>query len=186
MIRKFKQLIQSIIFRLRGDHTTEQLIKAGLKVGTNFHRMIGVIIDPAHCHHIVIGDNVTLAPRVHILAHDASTINHLGYAKIGNINIGNNVFVGADSIILPCVTIGHDSIIGANSTVTHDIPPRTVAAGQPARIICPLDEFLDKHRKLMESRPVFGEEYSVRSHPSIEMLHDMHNKLEDGGPGYIR
>lgn len=42
-------------------------------MGDNFHAQEGVIIDPGHCWLIEIGNNVTLAPRVHILAHDAST-----------------------------------------------------------------------------------------------------------------
>lgn len=181
-----RELLQKIIFRLRGDHTTSQLIERGLQVGSNFHRMVGVIIDPAHCHHIKIGNNVTLAPRVHILAHDASLINHLGYARIGNVNIGDNVFIGAGSVILPCVTIGNDSIIGANSTVTHDIPPRTVYAGQPAKYICSLEDFLAKHKRQMAVRPVYGEEFSLRANPSLELRKKMYDELSDGKPGYLK
>ena len=42
---------------------------------------------------------MTLAPRVHILAHDASTKNYLNFTKIGRVNIGNNVFIGAESVV---------------------------------------------------------------------------------------
>ena len=83
-------LIKEFVYRLRGEYTTEKLIKMGLRVGVNFNRLNGVIIDPAHCWLITIGDNVTLAPRVHILAHDASTKNYLNFTKIGRVNIGNN------------------------------------------------------------------------------------------------
>ena len=68
-----KQLIKELIYRIRGEYTTERLIKMGLKVGDNFKRLNGVILDPSHCWLISIGDNVTMAPRVHVLAHDAST-----------------------------------------------------------------------------------------------------------------
>lgn len=71
--------------------------------------MHGTILDPSHCWLITIGDNVTMAPRVHILAHDASTCHHLGYARIGRIDIGNNVFIGADTVVLPGVYIGSNS-----------------------------------------------------------------------------
>ncbi len=181
-----KKLIRSLIYRLRGDHTTEYLVKHGLRIGKNFHRMVGVIIDPAHCHHILIGDNVTLAPRVHLLAHDASTIVHLGYARIGNIRIGDNVFVGADTLVLPGVTIGHDSIVGANSTVVHDVPPKMVVAGNPARIICTLDEFLSKQKNRMDECPIYGEEYSVRSRPDIETLRTMFREVEKSKYGFIK
>lgn len=66
MFEKVKSLI-------RGTINLDKLIKQGLVIGENFHAQEGVIIDPGHCWLIEIGSNVTLAPRVHILAHDAST-----------------------------------------------------------------------------------------------------------------
>ena len=116
-----KRLIKKILFRIRGDHTTEELINNGLKVGENFSRLNGVILDPAHCWLIEIGNNVTLAPNVHILAHDASTVFYLGYAKIGRVVIGDNVFIGASTVVLPGVSIGDNTVIGANSTVTKSL-----------------------------------------------------------------
>ena len=97
--------LKEIIYRLRGEYTTEKLIKMGLKVGRNFGRLNGVILDPSHCWLISIGDNVTMAPRVHILCHDASTKQFLGYTKIGRVDIGDNVFIGAESVVLPGVSI---------------------------------------------------------------------------------
>ena len=75
--------IKEFVYRLRGEYTTERLIKMGMKVGKNFGRLNGVILDPSHCWLIEIGDNVTMAPRVHVLCHDASTKQFLGYTKIG-------------------------------------------------------------------------------------------------------
>lgn len=92
----------------------------GLTVGKNFNIQEGCIIDPGHCWLISIGDHVTLAPRVHILAHDASTKIFLGYTKIGKVNIGNNVFIGSQTTILPNVCIEDNVIIGSNSVVTKD------------------------------------------------------------------
>ncbi len=185
MLSKLKNIFKKLVYRMRGTHTTEELIDAGLRVGCNFVPMVGCIIDPAHCHHIVIGDDVTFGPRVHILAHDASLKRHLGYARIANVNIGNRVFIGADTVVMPGVTIGDDAIVGANSTVTRSIPPRTVVAGSPARVICSLDEYLARHREAMKTRPVFGEEYSLRSNPSIARRREMYDRLSDGGNGYI-
>ena len=96
--------IKELLYRLRGEYTTEKLISMGMTVGTNFKRLHGVILDPAHCWLITIGDNVTMAPRVHILCHDASTKQFLNYTKIGNVTIGDNVFIGAKSVVLPGVT----------------------------------------------------------------------------------
>ena len=135
----FRQQIKELIYRLRGEYTTEKLIKMGLKVGKNFKRLNGVILDPSHCWLISIGDNVTMAPRVHILAHDASTKFFLNYTKIGRVIIGNNVFIGAESIILPNITIGDNVIIGAGNIVTKDIPPNSIYAGNPAKIVGPVN-----------------------------------------------
>lgn len=144
------KLIRKLLAYLRGEpQNIDKLIKRGLKVGKNFHRMGGVIIDPSHCYHITIGDNVTLAPRVHILAHDTSTYMFLGKTRAANVTIGNNVFIGAGSIILPCVHIGSRVIIGAGSIVAKDIPDNSVAAGNPAKVICTIDAYLDKEKAKM-------------------------------------
>ena len=118
--------IKELVYRLRGEYTTEKLIKMGMRVGKNFGRLNGVILDPSHCWLIEIGDNVTMAPRVHILCHDASTKTFLGYTKIGRVTIGDNVFIGAGSVVLPNVKIGDNVIIGANSTVSKDVPDNVV------------------------------------------------------------
>lgn len=149
-------IFRKILEYLRGEpQHLDKLIKRGLKVGKNFHRMGGVIIDPSHCYHIMIGDNVTLAPRVHILAHDSSTFIFLGKTRAANVTIGNNVFVGAGSIILPGVHIGNRVIIGAGSIVTKDISDNSVAAGNPANVICPIDEYLEKRKAKMNTENTF-------------------------------
>ena len=58
-----------------------------------------------------------------------------GGGRKNGVVIGNGVWIGQRSIILPGVTIGEHSIIGANSVVTHDIPAYCIAAGQPAKIM---------------------------------------------------
>ena len=177
-------LIKEILYRLRGDYTTEKLVSMGMKVGKNFNRLHGTILDPDHCWLIEIGDNVTMAPRVHILCHDATTKPFLGYTKIGRVTIGDNVFVGAESVVLPGVTIGNNVVIGANSTVTHDIPDNSVAVGSPARIISTLDEYLAKERSRMETAPCYGEEYTLRKDVSMEKRMQQKQELE-GKIGYI-
>ena len=162
-------IIKEIIYRLRGDFTTEKLVSMGMKVGKNFNRLHGTILDPSHCWLIEIGDDVTLAPRVHVLCHDASTKTFMNYTKIGNVTIGNRVFIGAESVVLPGVTIGDDVVIGANSTVTHDIPSNSVAVGSPARVICTLEEYIQKEKERMKSAPVYDESYTLRKDIPMEL-----------------
>ena len=176
--------MKKFLYRLRGEVPTEELISMGMKVGKNFSRLNGVILDPSHCWLIEIGDNVTLAPRVHILCHDASTKQFLGYTKIGRVTVGNNVFIGAESVVLPGVTIGDNVIIGANSTVTHDVPSDTVVAGSPARVICSLETYLGKESKRMETAPCYGEEFTLRQNVSMEKRMEQKAAL-DGKIGYI-
>lgn len=176
--------LKELVYRLRGEYTTEKLISMGMTVGKNFKRLNGVILDPGHCWLIEIGDNVTMAPRVHILCHDASTKQHLGYTKIGRVTIGNNVFIGAESIVLPGVTIGDNVIIGANSTVTHDIPEGSVAVGSPARVICTLEAYLNKEKSRMETAPCYGEDYTLRQNVPMEKRLQQKEELT-GKIGYI-
>lgn len=85
---------------------------------------------------ITLGENVLVGPKVNIITinHDPDPENRS--ATYGRpVVIGDNVWIGINSTILPCVSIGCGAIIGANSVVTKDVPPMTVVAGNPARII---------------------------------------------------
>lgn len=136
---------------IRPDHLKE-LKRRGLVVGKCFSMMGEVIVDPSHCELIAIGDNVTLAPRVHILAHDASTNIFLGYSRTGHVRIGSRVFVGAGAIILPNVIIGDDVIIGAGSVVTKDLKGGYVYAGNPATRIKTISQFKTENETKRRNR----------------------------------
>lgn len=177
--------LSDLKYRLRGEVSTKQLIEQGMKIGKNFERMNNVLIDDSHAWLIEIGDNVTLAPRVHILAHDASTKKFLGYTKIGHVTIGNNVFIGAEAVILPGVTIGDNTIIGANSTVTHDVPENTVVAGSPSKILSTTDEYIEKEKKRMETSPVYGSEYTLRGNITLELKRKQKQDLK-GKIGFVK
>lgn len=158
-----KKLLKRIIAWLRGEQDVNKLVKRGLVVGKDFVKMGGAIIDPSHCWHITIGDNVTLAPNVHVLAHDASTKVFLDHTRVANTKIGNNVFVGAGSIILPGVTIGNNVVVGAGSVVSKDIPDGSVAMGNPARVVKSMETFLEKNRLMMKPDNMFDEKYTLRN-----------------------
>ena len=179
-----RNLLKEFVYRLRGEYTTEKLVSMGMVVGKNFKRLNGVILDPSHCWLIEIGDDVTMAPRVHILCHDASTKTFLNYTKIGRVTIGSNVFIGAESVVLPGVTIGNNVVIGAGSIVTHDIPDGMVAMGNPARVVCSLEQYLQKERTRMEESPCYGEEYTLRKDVPMELRLKQKSELS-GKTGYI-
>lgn len=181
-----KSKLRSVLMRLRSETSTEDLIKLGLTVGKNFSRQEKTIIDQSHCWLITIGDDVTLAPRVHILAHDASTKNGLGYTRLGLVDIGNNVFIGASSVVLPGVQIGDNVVIGANSVVSSDIPANSVAVGSPARVIGQYDEYIARKKYEMGNVRCFGEEYTLKNKEfSEEKRREMKESMSEGRISYI-
>lgn len=88
---------------------------------------------------IEIGDDVVLSARAMLIdaALDPSTFAQPADRKYidGPIRIGKGAWIGAGAIILPGVTIGERSVVGAGSVVTRDVPPLSVVAGNPARVI---------------------------------------------------
>jgi len=155
----FKKIVKRAL-GIRNENTIERLKKKGLKVGTDFYMQQGCIIDESHSYHIEIGNQVSLAPNVHILAHDASTWWFLEHTKIRNTKIGNRVFIGAGSIIMPGVTIGNEVIIGAGSVVTKDVPDNCIFAGNPATFMQHTDAYIAREKGKMNSENTFGEEFS--------------------------
>lgn len=154
-------LLRKILMLLNREIPTDILIKHGMTVGANFNRQQGCFLDPSHCFLITIGNDVTMSIRVTVMAHDASTKKMLGYTKIGQVHIGNHVFIGANTTILPGVTIGDYAVIGAGSIVTHDVPARTVVAGIPAKEICSADEYVERFQLQMDETNTFGDKYRM-------------------------
>lgn len=118
-----------------------------------------IFLDPSHCCLIDVGNNVTFAPNVRLIAHDASTKQFLGFTRIGLIKIHDDCFVGDSVIFLPGVTVGPRAIIGAGSIVSKSIPADSVAVGNPARVICGLDDYLKRVRTSADQKGVLSEEY---------------------------
>lgn len=107
-------------------------ITMGERVYMNFNC---VVLDVAP---VTIGDGVFFAPNVQVYtaAHPTNPLVRVkGIEFAQSISIGNNVWVGGGSIICPGVTIGEGVTIGAGSVVTKNVPPYTVVAGNPAKII---------------------------------------------------
>jgi len=151
----------SSIMAWRRRSYLEGLVNRGLRLGRNVEIIDTFFFDPSHCFLISIGDDCTICPNVRLIAHDASTKKHLGYTKIGMIDIGEKCFLGDSVIVLPGVKIGANSIIGAGAVVTHDIPEGSVAAGNPARVIMTTNEYLEKIASVSRSKRIFDENYFI-------------------------
>lgn len=102
---------------------------------------------------IEIGEDCVITNRVRLLAHtwDAPILrryfgqdNAPESSARGEIVIGDNVFIGENSIVLPDTSIGDNTIIGAGSVVSNDIPSESVAVGNPCRVIMDLEQYNNK------------------------------------------
>lgn len=182
----FFDVVKKYVYRFRGEVDTKSLLKMGLTVGSNFRRNEHCIIDQSHCWLITIGNDVTLAPNVHILAHDASMWHDTGYTRIAPVSIGNNVFIGAGSIVLPGITIGNNVVIGAGSVVTKSVPDDCVVAGNPARCICSYDEYISKHKAYQKTKTCYSDLYTTRN-PKLtdDMKNEMVSDLSKNDFGYV-
>lgn len=164
-----KGLISLFGRRLRKWGGVNRLINRGLIVGRNFQFEKGMLIDKIYPHLITIGDDVIFSADVKVLAHDAGLRNIMGIVRIGHVTIGNRVFVGLGTIILPNVTIGDDVIVGAGSVVSRSLPSGTVCAGSPAKILCTLEEYKARILHNKDNFPIYGFEKDPLSMTNEEL-----------------
>ncbi|MEL6686867.1 MAG: DapH/DapD/GlmU-related protein [Pseudomonadota bacterium] len=83
---------------------------------------------------IHFGDNVRLGPNVGIISANHSLDDYEDHIPTDPIEIGDNVWIGMNSVVMPGVKIGNNVVIGAGSVVTRDIPPNSIAVGNPCKV----------------------------------------------------
>lgn len=128
--------------------------KLGVNLGKGTIIDLGVWFDPVAPEKISIGDFVNIAYGVSILTHFAGLNLLLEYPPLQKeVIIHDHCCICANATIIPGVEIGSGCIIGANSVVTKSIPPNSVVIGNPARIICTLEEYCLKYEKEIKSKP---------------------------------
>ena len=176
MIGKVRKLLKKLYLK--------RLEQKGLIIGNDFQMEKGCNIDANFPWLIKIGNNVTMASWVYLVAHDGAAKKQVGYSRVGKIIIGNDVFIGARSIVMPNVTIGNNSIVGANSVVTKDVPEGVVVAGNPAKPILTIEEYKNKLELKMRNNPIYEFECTISGGIEKEKMEKMKQELTHTG-GFI-
>lgn len=142
----FLRRVRSILFLLPAWFAPHKSLRVlchrlrGVKIGRGVEIGYFCIIGNVHPHMVHIEDGAVVTARSTILEHDNSYYyTGVGPVRLGEVHIGRRAFIGIGSLILPGVTVGAGSIVGAMSLVNRDVPEHCVVAGTPARVIRRLD-----------------------------------------------
>lgn len=155
------RLVHRIVYGSRTDSVSyiAYLKKLGISIGegTVIYDPESTIVDVQNPALLSIGHDVRITAKSVILTHDYSwsvVANQTGecLGGVAPVKIGNNVFIGMSTIILPGITIGDNVIVGAGSIVSRDLPSNSVCVGSPARMIMTLDEFREKKLRSIGNR----------------------------------
>lgn len=172
-----KKILKKILGRK--NENIKDLRKRGVKIGENVD-ILNSTIDIGHGFLISIGNNVTITGAT-ILAHDASTKKPLGFSKVGKVEIGNDVFIGINAIVLMNTKICDKVIIGAGAVVTGEIPSNSVVVGNPFKIISSYDDYIEKNQQKMKTAHIFN---TICSKKTKQQKLEMIDKIKIGKTAY--
>lgn len=141
-------------FFTRGGYRKHKWLKlCGTKIGegTKITCSLDAFPEP---YMVELGNKVYVSDGVSFMTHDGALSwmsRAMGYTdkrtdKIGKIVVKDNCFIGAKAVIMQNVTIGNNCIVGMGAIVTKDVPDNSVVAGVPAKVVCSIEDFLDKHK----------------------------------------
>ncbi|MEP7242300.1 MAG: acyltransferase [Gammaproteobacteria bacterium] len=137
--------IRAVYLRFR----LERYIRQGLQIAADC-RLMELPNFGSEPYLISIGRHVTISTRVNFINHDGGTWvfrhqpKYRDVIKYGRIVIHDNCFIGSGVTLMPGVSIGPNSVVAAQSVVSRDVPPDSVAGGVPARVLMTLEEYAQK------------------------------------------
>lgn len=142
-------LIRSKIFGGGNNYIVNKLRESGISIGKGTHVFSNIVTSEPYL--ISIGEHCTISTNVTFITHDASVGVFLGrneYSDLcGRIMIGDNCFIGNNSILLYGVSLPDRTLVASGSVVTKSISePGCIIGGNPARVIGKVESFLEKNR----------------------------------------
>ena len=180
----FQRILDKYRLTRNRRYNIEIFRRKGVQIGEKTGIQTGCYLDPAYPYLIEIGNHCAISNNVTILTHDATIDRFLGVCRIGKVKIKDWCVIGINVTILPNVTIGPYSLIGAGSVVTHDITPNTIAVGNPAKVICTIEEVKEKHKDALKTKPCFPRLFYDKPELPESLRVEMCKALE-GTYGYL-
>lgn len=155
MLKKIKQLLKKFLFT-----PTQRARMAGVVVGSD--NSIYCDFWGSEPYLITIGNHCQITSGVQIYTHGGGGAVRRIYPNFdcfGKVVIGDYVYIGNNSSIMPGVTIGNNVLVAACSVVTKSVPDNVVVGGNPAKIICTIDEYIERNLKYnLDSKNLSEEE----------------------------
>lgn len=141
MIGKLKNLFEQIVYSKE-----DRARRAGVELGKN--NFIASDFWSTEPYLIKVGSNCQITSGVKLLTHGgggAVRLTHSRFDCFGRVTVGDYVYIGTNALIMPGVTIGDNVLIAAGSVVTGSVPSNVVVGGNPAKVICTLEQYLQRN-----------------------------------------
>lgn len=187
----FKRMYHSVRMLLsRGDYRKARYLKKhNLLGGMGDNCKWGPWLLPLYPELIVLHNNVCVHKTCHILTHDMidaflkramPDAGLVSGESLGPVEIGDNVYISMDAVIMPNVSIGNNCIISAGAVVTSDVPENSIVAGNPAKVVGRFDTYAAFRKMFNKNNPVFRNQYLPQeiAEEAWERFRKKHNRAK--------
>lgn len=182
---RIESLRQRVLDKVRDEPSIDWLVEHGMRLGVGGHIAHPIYFDRLHPWLISIGDNVMLSVYIAIITHDPTLAHHTGQTRLGRVEIGDRVMVGASAVILPGTRIGEDSVVGAGAVVRGEIPPGSLVMGNPGKV-SPIKAAVAWHQVSARKAPSWPREgWTIATGITEERKREQWDALANCASGFV-